>query len=79
MQTEQQTQERRIVNPRRRRFDTEKSSGARDADLKFNGASQEDGDGSEDLQEQDAIGAYTWPYHGCITRMGGFFFYVRHV
>ena len=29
MQTEQQTQERRIVNPRRGRFDTEKSSGAR--------------------------------------------------
>ena len=27
MQTEQQTQERRIVNPRRGRFDTEKSSG----------------------------------------------------
>ena len=29
MQTEQQTQERQIVNPRRGRFDTEKSSGAR--------------------------------------------------
>ena len=29
MQTEQQTHERRIVNPRRGRFDTEKSSGAR--------------------------------------------------
>ena len=29
MQTEQQTQERRIVNPHRGRFDTEKSSGAR--------------------------------------------------
>ena len=29
MQTEQQTRERRIVNPRRGRFDTEKSSGAR--------------------------------------------------
>ena len=29
MQTEQQTQGRRIVNPRRGRFDTEKSSGAR--------------------------------------------------
>ena len=29
MQTEQQTQERRMVNPRRGRFDTEKSSGAR--------------------------------------------------
>ena len=29
MKTEQQTQERRIVNPRRGRFDTEKSSGAR--------------------------------------------------
>ena len=27
MQTEQQTQERRIVNPRRVRYDTEKSSG----------------------------------------------------
>ena len=27
--TEQQTQERRIVNPRRGRFDTKKSSGAR--------------------------------------------------
>ena len=27
MQTEQETQERRIVNPRRGRFDTEKSSG----------------------------------------------------
>ena len=41
MQTEQQTQERRIVNvnPRRGRFDTEKSSGAKNADLKFNGAS----------------------------------------
>ena len=29
MQTEQQTQERQIVNTRRGRFDTEKSSGAR--------------------------------------------------
>ena len=29
MQTEQQTQEHRIVNPRSGRFDTEKSSGAR--------------------------------------------------
>ena len=29
MQTEQQTQERQIVNLRRGRFDTEKSSGAR--------------------------------------------------
>ena len=29
MQTEQQTQERRIFNPRRGRFHTEKSSGAR--------------------------------------------------
>ena len=29
MQTEQQTQERRIVNLRRGRFDTEKSSGTR--------------------------------------------------
>ena len=29
MQTEQQTQERRIVNARRGRFDIEKSSGAR--------------------------------------------------
>ena len=29
MQTEQQTQEPQIVNPRRGRFDTEKSSGAR--------------------------------------------------
>ena len=28
MQTEQETQERRIVNPRGGRFDTEKSSGA---------------------------------------------------
>ena len=43
MQTEQQTQERRIVNPRRGRFDTEKSSGAKNADLKFNGASSKDG------------------------------------
>ena len=43
MQTEQQTQERRIVNPRRGRFDTEKSSGAKNADLKFNGASNKDG------------------------------------
>ena len=43
MQTEQQTQERRIVNPRRGRFDTEKSSGAKNADLKFNGASSRDG------------------------------------
>ena len=43
MQTEQQTQERRIVNPRRGRFDPEKSSGAKNADLKFNGASNKDG------------------------------------
>ena len=43
MQTEQQTQERRIVNPRRGRFDTEKSSGAKNADLKFNGANNKDG------------------------------------
>ena len=43
MQTEQQTQERRIVNPRRGRFDTEKSSGAKNAALKFNGASNKDG------------------------------------
>ena len=43
MQTEQQTQERRIVNPRRGRYDTEKSSGAKNADLKFNGASNKDG------------------------------------
>ena len=43
MQTEQQTQERRIVNPRRGRFDTEKSSGAKNADLKFNGARNKDG------------------------------------
>ena len=37
MQTEQQTQERRIVNPRRGRFDTERSN----ADFKFNGASKQ--------------------------------------
>ena len=43
MQTEQQTQERRIVNPRRGRYDTEKSSGAKNANLKFNGASNKDG------------------------------------
>ena len=43
VQTEQQTQERRIVNPRRGRFDTKKSSGAKNADLKFNGASNKDG------------------------------------
>ena len=43
MQTEQQTQERRIVNPRRGRFDTEKSSGAKNADLKFNGVSNKGG------------------------------------
>ena len=43
MQTEQQTQEPRIVNPRRGRFDTEKSFGAKNADLKFKGASNKDG------------------------------------
>ena len=43
MQREQQTQERQIVNPRRGRFDTEKSSGAKNTDLKFNGASNKDG------------------------------------
>ena len=44
MQREQQTQERQIVNPRRGRLiDTEKSSGAKNADLKFNGASNKDG------------------------------------
>ena len=43
MQTEQQTQERQIVNPRRGRFDTEKSSGAKNTDLKFNGTSNKDG------------------------------------
>ena len=43
MQTEQQTQERRIVNPRRGRYHTEKSSGAKNADLIFNGASNKDG------------------------------------
>ena len=43
MQTEEQTQERQIVNPRRGRFDTEKSSGVKNVDLKFNGASNKDG------------------------------------
>ena len=43
MQTEQQTQEPRIVNSRRGRFDTEKSFGAKNADLKFKGASNKDG------------------------------------
>ena len=43
MQTEQQTQECRIVNSRRGRFDTEKSSGAKNADLKFNGVSNKGG------------------------------------
>ena len=35
MQTEQQTQERRIVNPRKGRFDTEKSSGAKNCRLEI--------------------------------------------
>ena len=35
MQTEQQTQERRIVNPRRGRFDTEKSLGAKNSRLEI--------------------------------------------
>ena len=43
MQTEQQTQEHRIVNPRRGRFDTEKSSRAKNTNLKFNSASNKDG------------------------------------
>ena len=47
MQTEQQTQERRIVNPRRGRFDTEKSSGARKPTWNSTEqAAKMDGDGS---------------------------------
>ena len=56
MQTEQQTQERRIVNPRRGRFDTEKSSGAKNADLKLTAqATKMDGDGSNKQRSRENI------------------------
>ena len=41
MQTEQQTQERRIVNPRRGRYDTEKSSGAKNCRLEIQRGKQQ--------------------------------------
>ena len=54
MQTEQQTQERRIVNPRRGRFDTEKFLMSENADLKFN-ASNKEGDGSNKQRSRENI------------------------
>ena len=41
MQTEQQTRERRIVNPRRGRYDTEKSSGAKNCRLEIQRGKQQ--------------------------------------
>ena len=57
MQTEQQTQERRIVNPRRGRFDTEKFSGAKPTPT-WNSTAQAtkmDGDGSNKQRSRENI------------------------
>ena len=56
MQTEQQTQERQIVNPRRGRFDTEKSSGARTPTWNSTAqATKMDGDGSNKQRSRENI------------------------